>query len=76
MTEYPKKKRIKLPPKEYHELRRKIYDKQLGLCKGCGFWFPFDEFSIHHRNTGGMAMRGDDTEENIEGGYCVGCHPD
>ena len=73
MTPNPKKPPIRLSKKEYQALRLVIYTKQYGICKGCGFWFPENRFSLHHIKSRGAG--GDDSEENVEG-YCVGCHPD
>jgi len=73
MTPNPKKPPIRLSKKEYQALRLVIYTKQYGICKGCGFWFPENQFSLHHIVSRGAG--GDDSEENVDG-YCVGCHPD
>ena len=71
----PKKPPIRLNKKAYIELCKKLYEKQMGICLGCGRWFPPEQFSFHHVSTGGIGMKGDDTLENGEG-YCLRCHPD
>ncbi len=77
MTEFfkpnPKTLPIKLSPTEYRELREKIWVKQRGLCKGCGYWFGLNFFSLHHIKT--RAAGGSDIESNLDG-YCLRCHPD
>ena len=75
MSPNPKTMRIKLTPKEYTKLRHRIYLKQYCCCIGCGGWLKFNHFSLHHKDTGGMGMKGDDTEENCDG-YGLCCHPD
>jgi len=70
MRPNPKPKKIKLSPEEYTVLRRLVYYEQHGICKGCGLWFPFNQFSLHHKD---RAIG--DVRENVEG-YCVPCHPD
>jgi hypothetical protein len=66
----PKKKKVKLSPLDYHNLREKVYGDQRGICEGCGRWFHFSEWSLHHydRKLG-------DVRSNVDG-YCLGCHPD
>lgn len=76
MTEFfnpqPKDPPVRLTPKEYHEHRLRLYREQHGMCHECGCWMWFEEASFHHTSTGGMGMKGDDTE----GWLChVGCHP-
>ena len=44
------------------------------LCEVCGFWMAFEEFTLHHLNTGGMGMGGDDTLENTIATHKL-CHP-
>lgn len=74
MTPNPKRKRIKLSAADYRKLRETVYWKQRRICKGCKKSFPFNEWSLHHKDTGGMGMRGDDIESNVDG-YCLKCHP-
>jgi hypothetical protein len=71
----PKKPRIKLSDPKYHKLRLRLWKKNNYRCEICRKWTPFNEISFHHKNTGGMGMKGDDTEEN---GVmcCLFCHPD
>ena len=70
MTPNPKVKKVKLTAKQYHALRRKVYEDQYGTCLGCGKWFPFEKMSLHHydRAVG-------DVWSNVDG-FCLGCHPD
>ena len=75
MKSYPKNPPIRLSKKKYHELRVLVYNRALESCELCGRWVTFKEFSLHHLNTGGMSMKGDDTLENVVG-CCLRCHPD
>ena len=70
MTPNPKVKKVKLPAKEYHALRMRVYEDQYGLCLRCLRWFPFDEFSLHHysRSVG-------DIRSNVDG-FCLEHHPE
>ena len=77
MTPNPKKKRIKLNPKEYHELRRKVYDSQLGCCKRCKISVYFEKFHLHHkisRGAGGDDQWSENPEESNLIGLCWECH--
>jgi hypothetical protein len=74
-NKHQKKPPIRLKSKAYTKLREKVWKKQCGLCAICGYWFALERFSLHHKNTGGMGMRGDDTEENTIGCW-LWCHPD
>jgi len=73
MKSYPKTPPVRLSKKEYHEQRKRLYEKQFRRCLKCQKWFPFNELSFHHTDTGGMGMKGDDDK-----GYlcCLKCHPD
>ena len=75
MRPNPKKPPIKLSATDYHLLRVKVWNKQLRSCYYCQKYVKFNEFSLHHKDTGGMGMKGDDTEDNVEG-TCLACHPD
>jgi hypothetical protein len=66
----PKKIRVKLSQKEYHELREQVWYDQQKKCAGCGWWKPFNEFSLHHWN---RAIG--DVRTNVTG-YGLCCHPD
>ena len=68
----PKRKRIKLSPKKYNDLRREAYYDQYQCCIKCGAWIEFDCFSLHHKKTRGSG--GGDTRDNVDG-YCLFCHP-
>ena len=70
MTPNPKVKKIKLSAKEYHALRRRVYEDQNGLCLKCRRWFPFEEMSLHH-----YSRAVGDSYSNVDG-FCLGCHPD
>jgi hypothetical protein len=52
-----------------------IYIKNHGCCEYCNLWFPFNEYSLHHEDTGGMGMKGDEVIEKMKG-CCLRCHPD
>ena len=74
MTPNPKKIRLDLNLKEYHELRVEVYNSQLEHCHYCQKWLPFDMFSLHHLKS--KASGGDDVMENVVGCCVIGCHPD
>ena len=69
----PKKRRIDLAPKEYHQLRLDVYKRCLHHCEICGFYMSFYEMSIHHKKSKGSG--GDDSLENSLGCH-IKCHPD
>jgi hypothetical protein len=71
----PKKPPVRLNAKEYHDLRVVIWEYQHYNCLNCGGYMAFDEMSLHHKDTGGMGMKGDDTFENCYGCH-IKCHPD
>ena len=70
MNPQPKVKKVKLNAKEYHALRRRLYEEQHELCLGCGEWFPFEEMSLHH-----YSRAVGDVWSNVDM-FCLGCHPD
>ena len=71
MTPNPKKIRLKLSPKEYHDLKIEIYNEQLESCFYCYKWLPMDEFQLHHRLSRGAG--GGDDRDNLQG-LCFECH--
>ena len=70
MIPNPKHKKVKLSAEAYRVLRECVYEHQGGLCMGCFKWFPFNEWSLHHKD---RAVG--DVRSNVDG-YCLGCHPD
>jgi hypothetical protein len=70
----PKKKRIKLTKKEYHELRLFVWKRCKAHCEICGVYMFFREMSLHHKKSVGAG--GDDVADNVIGCHVVGCHPD
>ena len=69
---YPKKLRIKLDQKSYHELRKAVWNRALRHCEVCGRYVKWEEMTYHHIKSRGAG--GDDTLEN---GMCCHklCHP-
>ena len=67
----PKRPRIKLSQKDYHELRDIVYLRCLGHCEICEKWMAYDEMALHHDKTKGAG--GDDSLENCIG-ICAFCH--
>jgi hypothetical protein len=73
MTPNPKKKRVDLPPKEYQQLRARVYMRSRCSCEICGQWMSYEEMSLHHIVTKGAG--GDDVDSNVLGVH-LKCHPD
>ena len=78
MNPQPKNKRIKLSPKDHHEMRHKIYNNQLGCCKQCTLWVDIEQFHLHHKTSKGA---GGDDEYDVNDpensnlvGLCWQCH--
>ena len=67
----PKKKRIKLSQKEYHELRLKKYMQVHCLCEDCSCWTSLETGHFDHIKTRGSG--GDDIIENGKW-LCYRCH--
>jgi hypothetical protein len=69
----PKKKRIKLNTKEYHELRLEIWYRCQHFCEICKrYIYNFDEMHVHH-NDHTRGAGGDDVESNVTA-LCYVCH--
>ncbi len=72
MTPNPKKKRIKLSPKEYRELRKKVHKIAGGYCEICLCTYaPIESGHVHHVKSVGAG--GNDSADNCIW-VCYVCH--
>jgi 5-methylcytosine-specific restriction endonuclease McrA len=71
MNPQPKKKRKKLSPVKYHQVRVDLYNDQKEYCPICGCWMPFDLAHLHHKKSRGSGG-GDDLENLVL--ICFKCH--
>jgi 5-methylcytosine-specific restriction endonuclease McrA len=67
----PKKPRIKLNPKDYHELRVRVCERAVCRCEECNGWTPLEAGHFHHIKSRGAG--GDDSENNGQW-LCWRCH--
>ena len=67
---YPKPKRLKLSPSEYHQLRIDLYNEAREHCQ-CGRWMAFNESHLHHIKSRGSG--GSDDPSNLIL-ICWRCH--
>ena len=72
MTPNPKKKRIKLKPKKYRELREAVHKIAGGYCEICQCTYaPIESGNVHHVKSVGAG--GNDSTDNCIW-LCYACH--
>ena len=64
----PKKPRLRLKPKGYHQLRRHVLERDGWRCQRCG---GLNQLQVHHVKR--RSALGDDTAENLVA-LCPACH--
>jgi 5-methylcytosine-specific restriction endonuclease McrA len=63
-----KKKRIKLDSAEYHELQKRVFERDGWSCKMCG-----SGLNLHMHHVGFRSHQGDDSDDNCVT-LCWKCH--
>ena len=77
MNPQPKQKQIRLNTKDWSALRKKVWQKQRGMCAKCGMWVRLDGDTIfntaHLAHIKSRGAGGDDVESNVRI-LCYRCH--
>jgi 5-methylcytosine-specific restriction endonuclease McrA len=65
---FPKLSRLRLPPDQYHQLQKKVLERDGWRCQSCG---SRSNLQIHHQQH--RSQLGSDTEQNLIT-LCARCH--
>lgn len=66
----PKQPRLRLDPKLYEQLRKRVLRRDSWLCQVCG---SRQNLQVHHKQL--RSQQGDDDDSNLIT-LCAGCHED